>query len=103
MSYVWITSALEDHTTTRMQIEKILKQKIPVYHNKQEAIKGWDNEDDLIIFTTKYLAAEIENAFGQREGVREIICIDIDESELSNLREYGVVGNKFKKGFESRD
>ena len=103
MSYVWITSETEDHTSTRMQIEKILKQKIPVYHNEREAIKAWNGDNDLIIFTTQYLAAEIENNFGQREGVREIICIDIDESWLSNFREYGVVGNKFKKGFESRD
>ena len=103
MSYVWITSESEDHTSTRMQIEQILKQKIPVYHNEQDAIKTWNGDNDLIIFTTQYLAVEIENAFGKSEGVREIICIDIDESELSCLRKKGVVGNKFKKGFESRD
>ena len=80
MSYVWITSQTEEHTSTRTQVEKILKQKIPAYHNEQVAIKAWDNDNDLIIFTTQYLAVEIENTFGQREGVREIICIDIDES-----------------------
>ena len=103
MSYVWITSASGDQTSTRMQIEKILNKKIPVYHNEQEAIKTWNGDNDLIIFTTQYLAVEIENAFGKSEGVQQIICIDIDESWLSNFRENGVVGNKFKKGFESRE